>query len=34
MLAGGGDALISNGRLHDDFLDLVRGLTTAREWQR
>ena len=34
VLAGGGDALISNGRLHDDFLDLVRGLTTAREWQR
>ena len=31
VLAGSGDALISNGLLHDALLDLVKGLTTARE---
>jgi histidinol-phosphatase len=31
VLAGRGDVLITNGLLHDEFLDLIRGLTTARE---
>ena len=31
LLAGEGDALISNGLLHEEFLALIHGLTTARE---
>jgi histidinol-phosphatase len=32
VLLGGGDVLISNGLLHDGFLELIKGLTTARPW--
>jgi histidinol-phosphatase len=34
VLSGNGDALITNGLLHDGFLELVDGLTTARALPR